>query len=215
MRVFTHYENIDGIEYRWRTILQIGESWERRGTIFMKNPGSSNKINSDKLPIDDISTLEHLRDFDDTKDSISYEWHEFTKDNTMDCVKKLFEEYYSARGEILDGVIQIFNLFNIRGANLRDALNKLNGKVNGDFLFTTNYDIEHIITPVYIGWGYLWKNRALKKNAEEIYNAVNKHNSYLFDGIQNNRFYHPQYLMVYGKNRERCKEEIKRFINSR
>ena len=75
------------------------------------------------------------------------------------------------------------------------------------------YDIDHIVPPVYIGWGYLWKNPTLKKNAEEIFNAAKKNNSNLFDDIQNNKFYHPQYLMVYGKNRERCKEEMKRFKN--
>ncbi len=215
MRVFTHYENIDGIEYRWRTILQIGESWEKCGTIFMKNPGSSKSNNADLLPIEDKSILEHLHKFDDTKDLSSSDWYEFTKDNTMDCVKKLFEEYYKAQGKTLNGVIQIFNLFNIRGANLWDAVRALKGNISEHYTFTTKYDIDHTVFPVYIGWGNLWKNPTLKKNAEEIFNAVKEYNSYLYDGIHNNRFYHPQYLMVYGKNRDKCKEEIKRFNNSK
>lgn len=213
MRVFTHYKNIDGIEYRWRTILQIGESWERRGTIFMKNPGSSKNKNTEELPIDDINILEYLRKFDDTKDLLSSEWYEFTKDNTMDCVKTLFEEYYKTQGESLNGVIQIFNLLNIRDANLWKAIDRLKGNVVEDLAFTTKYDIEHIVSPVYIGWGYLWKNPNLRKNAEEIFNAAKKYNSYLCDNIQKNKFYHPLYLMGYGKNRDWCKEEIKRFKN--
>ena len=213
MRVFTHYKNKDGIEYRWRTILQIGDSWERRGTIFMKNPGSSKNKNTEELPIDDKNILEHLRKFDDTKDLLSSEWYEFTKDKTMDCVKTLFEEYYKTQGESLNGVIQIFNLFNIRDANLWKAIDRLKGNVVEDLAFTTKYDIEHIVSPVYIGWGYLWKNPNLRKNAEEIFNAAKKYNSYLCDNIQKNKFYHPLYLMGYGKNRDWCKEEIKRFKN--
>ena len=76
----------------------------------MKNPGSSNNKNPEEQSIDDMSVLEHLREFDDTKELLSSKWYEFTKDSTMDCVKKLFEEYYNAQGESLNGVIQIFNL---------------------------------------------------------------------------------------------------------
>lgn len=211
MRVFTHCYKKGDNKYRWRTILQIGDSWEKCGTIFMKNPGSSNNKNPEEQSIDDMSVLEHLREFDDTKELLSSKWYEFTKDSTMDCVKKLFEEYYNAQGESLNGVIQIFNLFNIRDKNLSDAIKKLRRNISDDFIFSTKYDIDHIVPPVYIGWGNLWKNPTLRKNAEEIFNAVKNNNSYLCDGIQNNKFYHPLYLMVYGKNREKCKEEMNRF----
>lgn len=67
MKVYTHYLNKNEKEYRWRTILQIGDSWEVRGTIFMKNPGSSINLNENSVPIKDDGILDNLRKFDDTK----------------------------------------------------------------------------------------------------------------------------------------------------
>ena len=211
MKVYTHYLCENDIEYRWRTILQIGDSWEVRGTIFMKNPGSSKKIKS----IEDQCLLEKLRKFDNPKISLSNKWYEFSIDNSMGCVESLFKAYYDAKNMPLNGIIQVFNLFNIRDANLRKALDRLKGNVIEDFAYTTTYDISHIDNPVYIGWGNLWKNRVLNNNAEAIFNAVKQKTSYLSDVIQNNKFYHPQYLMAYGKNREKCKEDLNSFVHTR
>ena len=61
MKVYAHYEKINGIEYRWRTLLQLGNSWEVCSTVIMKNPGSSHPVNwkDDKpIPINDIEILE-------------------------------------------------------------------------------------------------------------------------------------------------------------
>lgn len=214
MRVFTHYLKKDDVEYRWRTILQFGSSWKVCGTIFMKNPGSSKSKEPNPLPIDDKSVLEHLRTFDDTEYLLSQKWYEFSIDNTMGCVQRLFEAYYNERGESLNGVIQIFNLFNIRDANLGKALDKLKGNVIEDLAFTTAYDINHIVYPVFIGWGNLWVKPILNERAKDIFNAVKQKTSYLCSDIIDNNFYHPQYLMGYGRNREKCKEEKQRFINS-
>lgn len=211
MKVYTHNLNKNGIEYRWRTILQIGDSWEVCGTVFMKNPGSSKKI---KL-IEDQCLLEKLRKFDAPKTSQSDEWYEFSIDNTMACVESLFKAYYEAKNKQLNGVIQVFNLFNIRDVNLRKALERLKGNVIEDLAYTTTYDISQIDNPVYIGWGNLWKNRVLNNNAEAIFNEVKQKTTYLCDVIQNNKFYHPQYLMVYGKNRERSKEDLNGFVHTR
>lgn len=55
MKVFAHYfyDNKNDVEYRWRTLLKIGDSWEICGTIFMKNPGSSITKDANKFPIQD------------------------------------------------------------------------------------------------------------------------------------------------------------------
>ena len=212
MKVYTHYLNKNGIEYRWRTILQIGNSWDVCGTIFMKNPGSSKNIKANLLHINDKEILKNLREFDDVKSSSSYEWYEFSIDNTMDCVKDLFETYYHERREPLNGVIQIFNLFNIRDANLGKAIDKSKGDVIEELAYTADNDIKHIVPPVYIGWGDLWKHTALRDNAEKIFSAVYKKTPYLCDDIQNNKFYHPQYLMNFGKNKVDCIFELNRFI---
>lgn len=129
MKVFAHYfyDNKNDVEYRWRTLLKIGDSWEICGTIFMKNPGSSITKDANKFPIQDKSLLEILRKFDDKNSSLSSSWYEFTIDNTMMCVEKLFETYYVTHQKRLNGVIQIFNLFNIREADLKKSKRQKQG----------------------------------------------------------------------------------------
>ena len=101
MKVFAHYfyDNKNDVEYRWRTIIQIGNSWDVRGTIFMKNPGSSKPVESSNKPIDNSVILEKLRTFDDRRASLSFEWYEFSVDRTMISVINLFKAYYEAHGK--------------------------------------------------------------------------------------------------------------------
>ena len=79
-------------------------------------------------------------------------------------------------------------------------------------MYTTNYDINHIVAPVYIGWGDLWKHTTLRNNAKKIFSAVYNQTPYLCDDIQDNKFYHPQYLLNYGRNRVDSIIELNRFI---
>lgn len=211
IKVYTHYLYKNDIEYRWRTIIQIGDSWKKSGTIFMKNPGSSKFVDPDQKPIEDKGLLEILRTFDESRTSLSNEWYEFSIDRTMNCVINLFKAYYEAHGEQLNGVIQIFNLFNIRDVNLWKAIDKCKDDGIDKLVYTTDDDIKNIVSPVYIGWGNLWKNKAHKEKAHRIFSEVIKNPSYLCNRIEDNRFYHPQYLMSYGKNRKNCKDVLEKF----
>ena len=204
IKVYTHYLCKNEIEYRWRTIIQIGNSWEVRGTIFMKNPGSSKYVEPNISPIENSDLLEKLRTFDDTRTSSFYEWYEFSVDRTMICVINLFKAYYEAHREQLNGVIQIFNLFNVRDVNVWRAIDKCKDEGLEKLVYTTDDDIKNIVSPVYIGWGNLWRNPTYKENAQRIFSEVIKNPSYLCNRIEENKFYHPQYLMNYGKNRQIC-----------
>ena len=192
IKVYTHYLCKNEIEYRWRTIIQIGDFWQVRGTIFMKNPGSSKYVEPNRSPIKNSGLLEKLRTFDDTRTSLSYEWYEFSIDRTMSCVINLFKAYYEAHGRGIDKCKD-------------DGLDKL--------VYTTDDDIKHIVSPIYIGWGNLWRVPAHKENAQKIFSEVIKKPSYLCNRIEDNRFYHPQYLMSYGKNRKNCKDVLEKFKN--
>lgn len=212
-KVYVHYykDKDTGIEYRWRTLLKIGDSWKVCGTIFMKNPGSSTFSDTNSSTITNYNILEKLNSFDYGDISYPQEWYEFSIDNTMSYVIKLFESYYDARKESLEGVIQIFNLFNIRDADLNNADNKRKGNIIDTLTYTTDNDIKNIVYPVYIGWGDLWKHRAHRNNAERIFNEVKQNMSYLHSDIQDNKFFHPQYLMNYGKNKVDCIISLVRF----
>ena len=110
MKVFAHYysDEATGIEYRWRTLLQLGNSWTVCGTVVMKNPGSSRPI----CPIDetDSELLSQLRRFDNAKNYTGNGWYHFSADNTMNLVRHLFEAHLVAHKKPVEGIIQIFNL---------------------------------------------------------------------------------------------------------
>ena len=55
MKVFAHYMgnekdwnlSEDGFQYRWRTLLKFGDSWNVIGSVIMKNPGSAQPLKSE------------------------------------------------------------------------------------------------------------------------------------------------------------------------
>lgn len=205
MRVYAHYypKPIEGEkdksqnDYRWRTLLQFGTSWEVIGSVVMKNPGSASP--SPKEPINDIELLSYLKAF-----SAEYDWYSFTPDNTMQNIERLFQQYYrqNTGRTKLDGIIQIFNLMNVRDPNLEMALEK-NKKETMPFSKTTDKDIEQLVAPIYLGWGGLGFNSDFRNEAERFFNAViaTDKGKYLQPDFKDNRFYHPQYLMGRGKYR--------------
>ena len=202
MKVYAHYEKvlIEGepkpIGFRWNTILQFGSSWKNIGAVVMKNPGSSAPI---KDAIIDEKTLYHLQIIDSKN-----EWFTFSVDNTMSNIEKLFLTYYLTVEGIngLNGVIRIFNLINVRDADLKKALKKYEKVISFPYTITVDEDIENLVSPVYLGWGDLGFDAKFKKNAFKIFDAVTKTTkcNYL-KSFDNNRFYHPQYLMGRGKNK--------------
>lgn len=218
MRVYVHYYKDDatGIEYRWRTLLQIGESWDICGTVIMKNPGSSkpmNIIDGEVYPIDDIELLKRLQAFENGNSYSGYDWYQFSVDNTMGHVGRLIGDYLRAHNKPVDGVIQIFNLFNIRDVDLNMALEKMKSSQSDNILMTTSDDIKHLVSPVYLGWGNLRNNQYFKDNAKLFFEEAKKRVMYLDPDYKNNSFYHPQYLLVYGRNKDRCKHVYSSFIS--
>ena len=199
MKVFAHYfhSKETGNDYRWRTILQFGTSWDIIGSIVMKNPGSAEPLNS----VNEPNTLEHLKRFSNELeyDLQSFVWYSFSSDDTMQKIEKLFCAYYKTSA--LNGVILVFNLMNVRDPNLELALIK-NNSASYSFSRTVDLDIKSLVAPVYLGWGNLWQKPAFKEDAEKIFITVQKQldGKYLFPRMADNKFYHPQYLLGTGIN---------------
>ncbi len=212
MRVFAHYysDEVTGIEYRWRTLLQLGDSWDICGTVVMKNPGSSRPT----CPINDNDSelLSHLKRFDNANSYTGHGWYHFSVDNTMGLVRNLIEAYLVAHNKPAEGVIQIFNLFNIRDVDLGKGLEKMQVSQGESILMTTDDDINNLVPPIYLGWGNLKNNKLFKGYAEKFFEKVKQDTSYLDKDYNKNPFYHPQYLLVYGNKREKCKEVYSKFI---
>ena len=218
MKVYVHYykDDITGIEYRWRTLLQIGDSWNVCGTVVMKNPGSSKPIyvvDGKAVPVTDSRLLEQLFSFDNANNSTNHRWYQFSVDNTMGHVSHLIGDYLRAHNKPVEGVIQIFNLFNIREVDLNKALEKIKTSQEESVLMTTDDDIKQLVAPVYLGWGNLKNNTYFKDNASKFFEVVKKGASYLDPDYKNNPFYHPQYLLVYGRKRDRCIKIYSSFVN--
>lgn len=114
MKVFAHYFHSKemGNDYRWRTILQFGTSWDIIGSIVMKNPGSAGPENC----VNEPATLEQLERFSEPDYGCYSQWESFCSDDTLRKVEKLFCAYYKT--STLNGVIQVFNLMNVRDPNL-------------------------------------------------------------------------------------------------
>lgn len=214
MKVFAHYFKSPetGNEYRWRTLLQFGTSWEVIGSVVMKNPGSAAPLTPDK-PIENEKMLCHLRPF-----CSEYDWFEFDfkKDRTIYRIKELFCAYYETKlGSDLNGVIQIFNLMNVRDPDLEKALIK-NKKEVLPFSKTTENDITQLVAPVYLGWGELGKDPLFLDDAKKVFNVVYNEldGKYLREDFKNNIFRHPLSLMLYSKNKPDSKYILHAFCQN-
>lgn len=196
MKVYAHYimDTETKIEYRWRTLLQFDDSWEIIGSVYMKNPGQAYPLKE----VSDTQILCTLQSFDD-KD---YIWYLFKEDITMRCIECLFQEYAKENHLPFKGVVQIFNLFNVRDADLTSAIEKCN-RGHNDKLETIEDDLTYLVAPIYIGWGNLGKSPQFVDKARLIFERItqspyNQH--YLSENFYDNSFYHPLSLMRYLKN---------------
>ena len=156
MKVFAHYYDSDetGNNYRWRTLLQFGASWDIIGSVVMKNPGRAEPHNY----VHESTTLKQLERFPEPDYGIYSQRDYFSSDDTLQKVEKLFCAYYKTA--TLKGVIKVFNLMNVRDPNLEQALIK-NNKATYPFSKTIESDIKSLVAPVYLGWGDLWKKARL------------------------------------------------------
>ena len=211
MKVYTHYKAnviVDNhpYEYRWRTLLQFGSSWDIIGSVVMKNPGSANYLNGNDYWIKDRDILSHLDLFDYPCDrKCGEKWYEFHSDTTMECVAELFAQKMGVtdKGK-LQGVVQIFNLFYLREQDSGKAVRTIKSMPSvmaiDDRIFEN--DIRVLKAPIYLGFGKLAKSSIFREKAFSFFNeAVNNyHAHYLDTSFDNNRFYHPLALMRFRKN---------------
>lgn len=203
MKVYAHFREEGGRMFRWRTLLQFGDSWQVVGSVVMKNPGSAYPLTPNQC-VSDMFILPELQAIDDSEP-----WYEFKPDITMSCITRLFG--------VQSGVIQIFNLFNIREADLSQALHlydeaspcvyeqqanphpsSLASHPSSLLLSTTEQDISQLKGPVYLGWGPLGSDGRFRQKAQQIFEAVKGRMSYLNPDFDSNPFFHPLYLMQYG-----------------
>lgn len=196
MKVYGEFIEENGLQFRTKTLLQFGDSWDLIGSIIMKNPGSALPLKP--IQNDDIIRINKFYSNNEALDN----WFEFKADNTMKKIEPIFNGKYIGEEIKLNGIIQIFNLFNIREKDISIAKNLANNCIS-EFLYPNISDTINLFQkkPVYLGfhWEYVKKDRdnsTYKLNvnnfALKIFDHIKQNkNMYLNNDIIDNYFYHP------------------------
>lgn len=192
IKAFPENEKEEKDYFRKNTILQFGKSWDVIGAAILINPGSA-------FPTDEAINCEtklKLQEISKTVEG-NGEWRVFGVDSTMRFLEKIFSGWYLGHSKKLDGIILLYNLFNIRCANLEEALrlrSNLQFKGSEDDMDTKPEELTSLNVPIYIGWGQIGKT-VLAKNAQKIFNAIsNNVYYYIGEDFQKARCYHPMYV---------------------
>ncbi len=185
LECFAHYKETPNGGLRWGTLICSNGDEHVIGNAVLKNPGSAAPV------LGLFSQLDNGR-------------MEFSVDATMFALAELFR--LDERG----GTVRLFNLFDVRDVDPDQALCRLDGEscMDGDIA-------DQIAAlpgvPTYLGWGDLWKNPVLLDKARRIFQAALPCSPYLEVPMENNPFFHPLYLMRYGRNRADCESMIQAF----
>lgn len=181
------------LEYRTKTILKIGNSWDLIGTIIMKNPGSA-------FPTNKIQETDYTEIKEKFYHEISIDnWFEFKADNTMSRISEIFNGKYIGKNAELNGVIIIYNLFNIRDAKIQNAVRKANTSNSVHLLPKSAEVIEHSQKkPIYLGFNWEYTNKKnlhkfkLENFANEMFDFIKQSDCmYLENELIDNYCYHP------------------------
>jgi hypothetical protein len=194
MKVYAQYFELEGISYRLDTILQFGDSWELLGNVVLANPGSAEPIKE----IDD-SKIQQLQNFYKNFENRNFDtinWYEFSDDATMQRIEKIFNGWYINPNEIikLNGVIQLFNTFNVKNQNLSESIEKL--PPDNDILFSLGIEKYFNDKPTYFGFSndVLYDDR-LRPIAENIFNNSSSIVKTMYNKeFDKNSFYHPTFI---------------------
>ena len=193
MKVYAEYFTENGISFRTNTLLQFGDSWELIGNIVLANPGSAQP--QDVLSESEQKSLEKF--YKDYKNEILLNlsnWHKFSVDPTMQRIEKIFNGAYIGQSRKLNGVIQLFNTFNIKNQNLEEAISQIG--VNSSKLFSKGIEKYFQDKTTYFGFGKdITQNDILRAVAEDIFNnSSQKVKSIYKNDFSENSFYHPTYI---------------------
>jgi len=193
MKAYAEYFEENGLFYRRNTLLQFGESWDLIGSAVLANPGSAEPNEAVSKP-DLASVSGFYKRYRVGKTINAENWHAFSIDSTMRFLEKIFSGWYVGKRTKLDGVIQLFNTFNIKNQNLQQAIDQLS--VDSDLLFSyTIYKYFHD-KPTYFGFSNaVLSNELLRNVAMEIFsNSCESVRSIYHDDFSENAFYHPMYI---------------------
>lgn len=196
MKVFAQYfESEDGLYYRKNTLLQFGSGSELIGSCVLANPGSARPLNV-------VSEIERsfITDFtqqwkNESAQAPQSNWFVFSADSTMKQIEKIFNGFYLGKEpEKLNGIVQLFNTFNVVNQNLAEAIKQ--SEQEHEHLFSVDANKFFQDKPVYFGFSQeVLCNPRLRSVAKDIFNKTSDRLKKPYDGcFEKNKFYHPGYV---------------------
>ena len=194
----------NGEYYRRKTLLQFGNSTHLIGSAVLINPGSASPSGSA-----DIGFVNSFYQNNHDEEPIEPKlWKSFKPDPTMGQLAKLFNGWYLGNEKPLNGVIQLFNCFYLKGQDLDMAIEKYS---SGDGMeFNENHLFKE--RPVYFGWGNTGKSGKIRTIALRIFEQYDIVKTPIYNlDFQDNCFYHPAYLNRSYKRNPKSIEIISRF----
>lgn len=193
MKVFAEYIENNGLEYRKNTLLQFGSSWELIGNVVLANPGSANPVS--RLKSDAEKRIRQFFDFYRNGSAAKTDnWYKFSSDSTMRQVEKIFSGWYLGKARELNGVIQLFNTFNVINQNLNEAVGLVESGSENMFSCDCHKHFNNCRT--YFGYSSaVLGNKDLNKIAKEIFdNSSAEVKKPYKKQFSSNKFYHPGYV---------------------
>lgn len=208
MKAYAEYFNENGMFFRRNTLLQFGDSWELIGNAVLANPGSAEPIDGISEEISGMISDFYTK-YRSSEAFTSENWFEFSPDSTMGFVEKIFNGWYIDKNIELNGVIQLFNTFNIKNQNLTEAISQT-GK-ESDLLFSYNVYNYFNDKPTYFGFSNeVLDNEILRNVAKHIFNGSSDAVKHIYNNdFSENSFYHPMYV-----NRAHKQNHFREYKNS-
>lgn len=210
MKVYAQFIEKDGITYRLNTLLQFGDSWEHIGNAVLANPGSANKIKE----IDDDINIKITNLYKNFTDRIydRNNWFESNDDSTMRMLEKVFNGWYVDQNSTitLNGVIQLFNSFNVKNQYLEEAVSLL--PLDNELLYPNKIEKYFNDKPTYFGFSnaVIYNNKLNPIVKSIFHNSSDKIKSFYKENFDENSFYHPMYInkQYNQKHFQKYKDEI-------
>ncbi|NJK35830.1 MAG: hypothetical protein HC919_13330 [Oscillatoriales cyanobacterium SM2_2_1] len=193
MKSYAEYFEQGELLYRRNTLLQFGNSWDLIGNAVLANPGSAEPNSRVSDDLWDSITAFH-DSFRNGERNQRYNWHEFSPDPTMRFVEKIFNGWYLGKNIELNGVVQLFNTFNIKNQDLQKAVAQVG--VDSELLFSCDAYKYFNDKPTYFGFGQeILRSGVLRNVAINIFqNSSKTIRSIYEDDFSRNSFYHPMYV---------------------
>lgn len=193
MKVYAEFFEEGNLSYRKNTLLQFGESWKLIGNVVLANPGSAKPI--EKIGAESLDSIAQF--YTSYREGLPFKsanWHEFSPDATIRQIEKIFSGWYLGRNKELNGVIQLFNTFNVINTNLWEAVNQ--SELSSIHMYSLDcYRYFHNAATYFGFTKTILDHKVLSQVARGIFESATEQVKKPYQpNFWENKFYHPGFI---------------------